>query len=110
MISKLSDEAALNLLMTSEFDENLSPKEYKEMLIRYRYFYRLLHGRLERSVGDSDFELERLKERLESQQRYITELQTECARKDDEIGSLRARKLTLKERFLGKIINKDEDK
>ena len=32
MISELNDEEILDLLMTSEFDNNLSPKEFKFLL------------------------------------------------------------------------------
>lgn len=110
MISKLSDEAALDFLMTSDFDENLTPKELKEMLLKYRYFYRLLHGRMEISTGDVQFEMQRLRGVVDEQQRQITNLQVQCLQKDEQIESLRSRKLTMKERIYGKIINEDEDK
>lgn len=110
MISKLSDEAALDLLMTSEFEENYSPAEMKEMLLRYRYFYRILYSRSERIKEDRDFELSRLQERINLIENQLLISQSECARMQDVINNLTFRKLTWKERIFGKIILTDENK
>ena len=110
MISKLSDEAALDLLMTSEFEENYSPAEMKEMLLRYRYFYRILYSRFERMKEDRDFDLNRMLERIKLLENQFVGSQSECARMKDEINSLMFRKLTWKERIFGKIILTDENK
>jgi hypothetical protein len=110
MISKLSDNDALDLLMTSEFQDDISPKELKEMLLRYRYFYRILHAKMDRITQDGDFEKSKLMERCDLLNGMIMEMQIKCVTKDDKIERLRKRKLTFKERILGKIIEEDEDK
>jgi hypothetical protein len=110
MISKLSDEDALDILMTSDFDDNYSPKEMKEMLLKYRYFYRILHSRHERISSDKNFEIERLSDKISTLENSVTSLQVDMIGQADEIISLKSRKLSWKERFTGKIITNDEDK
>lgn len=42
----IKDESMLNYLMTSEFDDqDLTPEDFKLLLFRFRYEYRLLNGR-----------------------------------------------------------------
>lgn len=110
MISKLNDEEILEFLMNSEFESDMPPAELKFLLKKWRYFYRLLHGRLERTRDDMRFDIETLKARLDGAEREMLALQVKNAKCEDEIGSLKNRKLTLKERWTGKIITKDEDK
>ena len=101
MISELNDEQILDLLMTSEFEADLSPTEFKFLLRKWRYFYRLLHGRFERVSDDLRFDIK--------QQNY--KMLVDCADKENTIDLLKNRKLTFKERWTGKIIEeKDEDK
>jgi len=109
MISKMSDETALEMLMTSEFDDTFSPAEYKEMLLRYRYFYRILYSRYERQKSDSEFEIAKMAERISICEEKIFNLQVESVKKDEKIKNMRNRKLNLKERLTGKIIDSDED-
>ena len=44
---KFSDQEILELLMTSEFNEGLTQEEAKFLLLKSRYFYRLLFARFE---------------------------------------------------------------
>lgn len=110
MISKLNDEDALNMLMTSEFEENYSPMEYKEMLVRYRYFYRILFSRLERMRDDNEFEMNQLRETLEMSEARVLGYEVLCVEKEEKINQLKNRRLTWKERLTGKIITDYEDK
>lgn len=105
----MSDETALEMLMTSEFEDTYSPVEYKEMLLRYRYFYRILYSKYERHRTDAEFEIEKLTERLSILEAKIFNLQVESVKKDEKIKIMANRKLTLRERLTGKIINSDED-
>jgi hypothetical protein len=110
MISELNDEEILELLMTSEFDGDFSPKELKYLLLKYRYFYRMLHGRLERVKTDNEGAIENLNDKINSLNITVTNLQVENANKENTIHGLENRKLTWKERWTGKIItNKDEN-
>jgi hypothetical protein len=111
MISELNDEEILDLLMTSEFENNLSPVEFKFLLNKWRYFYRLLHGRLERTKDDLEYSIKLMKEENEGVKSSNYNLLVENAQKDDLIDQMKNRKLTWKERWTGKIITKeDEDK
>lgn len=111
MISKMTDEDLLDFLMTSEFENDISPDEFRYLLGRWKYFYRVLHGRLERTRQDLEFENGNLRSHIESAEAGKLSAQMESARKEDIIHSLKNRKLTLKERWTGKIITKeDEDK
>lgn len=110
MISELNDEEILELLMTSEFSGELAPKELKYLLHKYRYFYRMLYGRLERVKTDNEGVVENLNEKINSLNNSITGLQIENANKENTIHGLENRKLTWRERWSGKIItNKDEN-
>ena len=110
MISELNDEEILDLLMTSEFDNNLSPKEFKFLLKKWRYFYRLQNGLLERTKDDLTYKIDTLKNEVDSVKKQNYSIMVDSAQKEDHILQLKNRKLTFKERWTGKIIDKDEDK
>ncbi len=111
MISKMTDEDMLDFLMTSEFENDISPDEFRYLLNKWKYFYRVIHGRLERTRQDLSFEVDSLKGQIVGMQESIVSAQMDAAKKEDEIHSLKNRKLTFKERWTGKIITKeDEDK
>ena len=110
MISELNDEEILDLLMTSEFDNNLSPKEFKFLLKKWRYFYRLQNGVLERTKDDLTYKIDTLKNEVDSVKKQNYSIMVDSAQKEEHILQLKNRKLTFKERWTGKIIDKDEDK
>lgn len=109
MISELTDEEILNFLMTSEFEQDYKPEEYKYLLTKWRYFYRILHGKNEIAKTDYDFEKSKLVEEIEGKQNTINNLLMKSVQKDEEIQSLKSRKLTWKERISGKIINNQNE-
>ena len=47
MISELRDEEILDFLMTSDFEQEYKPEEFKYLLMKWRFFYRILNGRYE---------------------------------------------------------------
>ena len=110
MISELKDEEIMDFLMTSEFEDDYKPEELKYLLLKFRNFYRTLHGRHELVKSDSEFSIKKMEEESESKDNEILRLKSQIANKEDIIHSLKNRKLTFKERFSGKIIMKDEDK
>jgi len=110
MILELNDEEILDFLMTSELEGDLSPKELKQLILKYRYFYRLLHGKMDRIKNDKDSEIEELKNQVNEKNNQIMFLQMQNVEKEDLINSMKNRKLTWKERFSGKIITKEENK
>ena len=110
MISELKDDEIMDFLMTSEFEDAYKPEELKYLLFKWRYFYRLLHGRHELVKSDNELEIKNLKEEKEAIEDKVQGMQTEIANKENIINSLQNRKLSWKERFSGKITVKDENK
>ena len=110
MISELNDEEILNILMTSEFENNFSPTEFKYLLKKWRYFYRLQNGVLERIKDDLLYKIDNLNNEVDSVKKQNYLIMVDSAQKEDHILQLKNRKLTFKERWTGKIIDKDEDK
>ena len=110
MILELNDEEILDLLMTSEFENNLSPTEFKYLLKKWRYFYRFQNGMLERTKDDLTYSINTLKDELESLRKQNYDLMVDSAQKEDKILQLKNRKLSFKERFYGRIITDDENK
>jgi hypothetical protein len=109
MISELKDEEILEFLMTSEFEGDYSPVELKYLLIKWRYFYRLVNGRLERVTTDSEGTIRKLNTDINLLNNRINNLLVENTNKDNLVNSLKSRKLTFKERWSGKINNENEN-
>ena len=105
MISELKDDEILDFLMNSDLDGNYSPEELKYLLLKWRYFYRTLHGRLGRIKDDNTGETRKLSDEISNLKNQIIQLQVTSAQKEDEIALVKNRKLSLRERISGKIIN-----
>ncbi len=104
MISELTDGEILDFLMTSDFENNYSPVELKYLLLKWRYFYRLSQGRLERTKIDSEGNIRLLESAITSLRGEKNILLSQIVEGQNVIDSMKNRKLTLKERFSGKII------
>ena len=96
----------LNYLMTSDFNEGLTPDELIDLLQKFRYEYRLLSGKntsLTKELEKNSLDLENIKGlNFEIENKSNSKI----AMLEDEIHFLRSkltRKLNLKERFSGKI-------
>ncbi len=109
MISELTDDEILNFLMTSDFEGDFKPEELKYLLLKWRSFYRILHGRSERVKENFESELKIQKDLLEVEKVKFTNALIKIADKENLINSMKNRKLTLKERISGKIITQDEN-
>jgi hypothetical protein len=111
MISELNDEEILDFLMNSDFEGEFKPEEFRYLLHKWKYFYRILHGRAELSKVNHDGEIRQIISEKETLSKSLYDVQVESAQKEDTINSMKSRKLTLKERWSGKIIlNEDENK
>lgn len=106
---ELKDDEILDFLMTSEFENDYKPEEFKYLLVKWRYFYRLLHGVSERFKSDILFEMEKKKEIIDLNEKRINSLLIESSDKQNIIDSMKNRKLTFKERFYGQIILEDKN-
>lgn len=109
MISELKDDEILEFLMTSEFEDDYSPAELKYLLVKWRYFYRLKQGNLERKTVDFEGKIQSLEEKIKGQEKEKTNLQIQVANKQNVIDSMKNRHLTFKERWSGKIILKENE-
>lgn len=109
MISELKDDEILDFLMTSEFEDDYSPSELKYLLVKWRYFYRILHGNSERKIVKLEGDINDLNEGLENAKNQISILKSEILSKENIIGSLKNRNLSWKERITGKIITKEDE-
>lgn len=107
---ELKDDEILDFLMTSEFENDYKPEELKYLLVKWRYFYRLLHGNSERFKTDILFEMEKKEDIIDLNEKRINSLMVESSDKQNIIDSMKNRKLTFKERFYGRIIQEEDKK
>lgn len=104
MISELKDDEILEILMTSDFVENLRPEDYKYLILKFRFFYKILHGNFQRyktenekMVSDSKISIEGLNTEVFRLQTYSADLE------NDLLEFQKPRKLTFSERIKGEI-------
>lgn len=109
MISELADDEILDFLMTSDFEDSYSPEELKYLLLKWRYFYRLHHGKYERTKIDAEGNIKLLENEITGLKNESNLLLSQIAERQNIIDSMRNRKLTLKERWSGKIILKENE-
>jgi hypothetical protein len=108
MFKNLSEEEILNYLMTSDFNEGLTPEEYRLLLLQFRNFYRIISGKnelLRTELSGRDRIMNDLKMDFE---RKLNQTLVEKADVENKLMFNNNRKLTLKERWYGKLIIKDE--
>jgi hypothetical protein len=103
MISELNNDEILEILMCSDFNDDYKPEEFKYLLFKWRYFYRILHGNKELLKSEKEGEIRKLKEEVKSLNSTIGSLLVESDKKDSIIKDLIERKLSFKERVLGKL-------
>lgn len=110
MISELKDDEILNFLMTSDLEDDYSPTELKYLLIKWRFFYRVLQGKYDRNNINYEGVIKQLEERVKFQESEKINLSIDSANKQNIIDGMKNRNLTFKERWSGKIIIEDEAK
>lgn len=109
MISELKDDEILDFLMTSDLEGDYKPDELKYLIIKWRYFYRVLHSKYEYIKSENDLIQQQKDTSVDFLQNQINIIKSQLMEKDDIINELKQRKLTFKERLSGKIIHKDEN-
>jgi hypothetical protein len=98
-----TDDKFLEYLMTSDFDDNLSPEDYKLLLQKFRKFYRITAGRstnIEMEKKKFDYEIDLLKTK---NLQDISNLEQEKNHILGVYNNLLQRKLTVSERIIGKV-------
>lgn len=108
-MNKLSEKEILDYLMTSEFEEGLTPDEFKFLLKKYRYYYRLSIGKNDQLINEVNT-LKKLKD--EGDKVYFNNIEilnNDKIRLTKCVDRMKKRNLTWKERFSGKIIDKENE-
>ena len=103
-MTELKDDEILDFLMTSDLDGDYSPTELKYLIIKWRYFYRILHSNTGRDKIYLEGLIKQLEEKNNDKDLENTKLLITIANNENTIHSMKNRKLTFKERWLGKII------
>jgi len=108
-VQDLSETDILNYLMTSEFNEGLTGDEFKFLLLKFRYHYRLLYARKESINIESEKIISELHSMKEIYNKSVNSLKDEKQKIENNYNNLINRKLTWRERFKGKIIIKTDE-
>jgi hypothetical protein len=108
-VQELSDTDIMNYLMTSEFNEGLTPDEFRFLLYKFRYQYRLIFNRHETLKVDYDRIDSDIKGYKENYTKNINNLTSERDKAETKYSLLLNRKLSWKERIKGKIILKENE-
>jgi hypothetical protein len=108
----LSEEEILNYLMTSDFNEGLTPDELIFLLLKFRNFYRISYGRNQNMKNELEVKTKDLEDfkkikNLEVHKYLMEKIESE--KKLEKIKKILERKLSWKERFIGKIIIKKDE-
>ena len=103
MIADLTDKEILDFLMTSDFNENLSPDEMRFLLLKFRNFFRVYSSKNEVLLTEVE-SLKKQVENLPSMIKQIDELRQQNQNLSDELNTIMNKKLSFKERIFGKII------
>jgi len=107
MINELSENEILDYLMTSDFDEGLTPEEFKFLLKKFRNFYKLVNSRFTTQKDMIDklgVDIECLKKQFETDTNQLT---SERDIVETKYKKLLNKKLTWKERYKGIIIENE---
>jgi hypothetical protein len=93
----LSENDILDYLMTSDFNEGLTHEESKFLLLKYRYFYRMIYSKNE----NLNFSLDEIKKDIDSTKKENEKLVEMNKKLLLELESEKSRKLSWKERLFG---------
>lgn len=103
MIAELTDRQILEFLMTSDFNENLSPDETRFLLLKFRNFYRVVASKNETLVGEIEI-LKKNQTMIEDLNKKVLDLTDKNSNLSDRLNTIMNKKLSIKERIFGKII------
>ncbi len=109
MIKELEDNEILNYLMISEFNEGLTPDEFKFLLFKFRYFYRLTNGKAELLKTELEGKIREMNDNVNLHAQQMNNVLVQKSKIENEYNFLKSRKLSIKERISGKIIIKQNE-
>jgi peptidoglycan hydrolase CwlO-like protein len=96
----MEGDGLLNYLMTSDFHEDWSTKDLKDLLIFFRNEYRKTHSQKKSFI----YQIEELDKKIKQYEKQIKEQEIKLEGITRKYTKLNERKLTFRERILGKII------
>jgi hypothetical protein len=100
------DDKIFEELMTSNFHDELKDSEWRNLLFKFRSFYKILYSKYKREKDDREIDEKLNKEKLSELQKIISRLQLENSELEQSKLKLeQPRKLTLRERFTGWVNN-----
>jgi hypothetical protein len=108
-VQEFSETDILNYLMSSEFNEGLSPDEFKFLLYKFRYNYRLIYAKNESMSTKLEKALMDLGATKFNFEKNINNLNSEKVEAEKKFEVLKNRKLSWRERIKGKIIFKEDE-
>lgn len=97
------DKKILDYLMTSDYNDNLSPEQLKFLLQKFKYFYRIISSKsmsIEMEKKKFDYEVDLLNN---TKNEEINQLKSSYSHLLNIYKIVTSRKLTLSERWAGKI-------
>jgi len=97
MLNLITEQEILDYLMTSDYNEGLTSEEYRFLLLRFRYYYRMNHSATQGLKHRMD---DIAKESLDKEQE-CQNLRGEMDKLRNDLESEKNRKLTWKERWNG---------
>lgn len=109
MITKLSEEEIINYLLTSEFNDGLTPDEFRFLLINFRNFFRVQVGKNDRLTNELIYSKKEKQDIIIEKNKLIDKILSEKAVIEDQFNFIKSRNLSWLERIKGKIIIKDEN-
>lgn len=107
-LNNINDNELLSYLLTSEFDDNeLTYDMLRFLLLKFKYFYRIQYSRNQLLKSDLDLKTKNINEEIEFLKKQLSESIKEKDFFKNEFEylekSLLSRKLTLKERWKGRL-------
>ena len=103
MISDLSEIEILNYIMTSEFQDGLTPDEFRLLIIRLRNFYRVSNSKVETLKSEKERKKKEIDDMINLYTIEIENLNTINKSITEEMQKIYSRKLSIGERISGKI-------
>lgn len=110
MVSELSETEILDYLMTSDFEEGLNVEEFKFLLFKFRNYYKKVSCSLVLETDKITTVLRNSEDSIRMMENKVQDAITKKNEIETKFNYLVNKKLTLKERFIGKIILEDENK
>lgn len=103
IIKNLNDEELFEYMMNSEYSDGLNPEEHIYLLIKWKSFYRIIHGQYGLLKKDYESINEKIIKKQYIYNNEIKELKKELNTSNELIRKIQNKKLSWIERINGKV-------